>query len=283
MLPSGIILSECYCVCHSKIVMSNDIPECVCEDGRIPTDTCGGNYIKYHGKSSCNDFEKMNRMQCVCNPGYGNGDKNSADITECILRKYAMTYSLGSYYDDRYYAFVEEEFYTGFTGLIEKINGEFSALGWSRIDAVAYKVNEYYWFFKNNQTAIGRKESSNPFVINPGYPKNISDVWKGNSKLTYVTAAVFDQGKSKMYLTQGNVLYVYSDSNIFEKETTVEAMFPGIVEPFNSPDSICMTGSNLFLFVKGNMTQLYLNGALSGKPQKIEALLPNIPPLYIPN
>jgi hypothetical protein len=110
-----------------------------------------------------------------------------------------------------YYIFIEDSYFQVLDGsLIKPITNGFFGIWPSGIDSMAYTANDYYWFFKGNKTILYYKPNANSNgSIVSGYPKNIADVWKGNSNLTYVGSAFHDNARGKMYLTQGNVVYTY--------------------------------------------------------------------------
>jgi hypothetical protein len=261
-------LNECYCVCSSKIDYTEADPKCVCEAPRVKADICGKNYLAQHGKAICSEYELKNRNQCLCPTGYTNGFKNASGIIQCTLRKYVAVYDWT--HSGMYHVFVEDAFYYHGDYTVKPINNGFYGIWPSGIDAVAYMGSYVYWFFKGNQTIQYTKSNSNNGSVTSGYPKNISDVWKGNSNVTYVDAAIHDAALGKMYLTQGNIAYVYSTSTLlYEKTTTVEALFPNLQSPYTKPDSVMVFGSYYYRFVKGSMNQYYVNGANNGGPTRL--------------
>ena len=260
-------LNECYCVCSSTIDYSDVDPKCVCEAPRSKADMCGANYLKYHGKT-CNEYELRNRNQCLCPPGYTNGAKNASGVIPCVPRKYISLYDWS--HSGMYNVFLDDAFYYNGDGITRPINNGFYGVWTSGIDAAAYYPGYNYWFFKGNQTLLYTKSSSSNGSVASGYPKNISDVWKGNNNLTYVTCAFYDHNLGKMYLLQGNVVYVYSiSSSTYERQTTVEELFPNVPSPFNVSDSIMATNSNYFYLIKGSMFQYAPGYSMSGSPGKM--------------
>ena len=275
--------NECYCVCNSKETYVDNVPQCTCESPRVKGDSCSADYSKYHVRT-CSDFDKMNRYQCICPSGFSDGSRNSSGYIPCVPRKYSILYPYSGGLAGYWYVFIDNTYWTNRDSVIRQITDGFLGIWPGGFDSVL-NVNggDYYWFFRGNETIYYYKPSTANGTVQSGYPKNISDVWKGNSDVSFIDSASYDNYHGYYCLTKGTVVYLYDTNLKFIKTQTMEQILPGIsaYPDFKTLDSATLwyNGNYYYYLFKGNSSILYFNGAYNSK-NAVAGVIGNIPPLF---
>jgi hypothetical protein len=267
--------SKCQCIKNAQEVNENGEIKCKCLSNRQVIDVCSHDNI-YGVNKQCNEDELNNRFQCMCPPGFKEGNINEA--IQCTRGKFNSLYypSLNSYV-----IFVGGVYYQYPNKIARSIADGFNGI-WEDGFDYGFVLNEtHIYFFKGSQCILYNKSSNqaNGTVVS-GYPKDITKEF--HSLQGVYKTAIYDWINYKIYFLNGKTgsLY-YVKTKVAHQIYSLNDIWSGIFRwTYDFECGAILSKDEVVLF-KGDevlhfMILQHNHGIVKGYPKNIGAEFPEL-------